>query len=1163
MKKRNSIYWRFAKTLRKFRSRREKLESYIRDGSFYQMAEARRKDMLRRLESLLKRLRKLQTSLVSRLAGASIATGLLAGAFTGAEAQYFNQKTGAENPLRAVYEAQATAPTFVDIDADGDLDCFCASSSVQFYRNTGTKSSPNFESEPMPPFHGMSLGAETKIAFMDIDGDGDLDAFLGEREADSLAGTTKMYRNTGSATAPSFVEETGYNLPSGAAPAFLDIDGDSDYDLFLSSGVSGKMYTSTQYKCYENVAQGGGKLPLFQAVTTEPINSGVFCKQLEFVDIEGDKNAEAFISIKRPDDGYTYSYRIYPSTYFKNISPPFASFAALDPVDNPINGINTVDSYIAFADIDDDGDQDLFVGAPTGKISFYANEAAPDFSDLELLQPPNHLTESNIYPYFQWEYDGSVDSVHFVLSPDRNFYTLVVKDTIMEFFEKPYTIRYELDEPLVLQTKYYWRLKAKSKDVWSNWTQTWDFTTKKLDKLLNLVSPFNNSTRVSRIPTFSWNFNDANNEVTDFYLQVAKTDDFSSEIVYSNTFPKETQHILDTILEKSVQYWWRMKARYSGSWTDWTDVWTFTTDDKAPIQIIFPSDGETNVVRIPTLKWEAFGDFDQMSEFQVQISEANDFTIPSAVVYDTTFNEKDQHRITLLLDANKKYWQRMRGEYYNSQTEWTDAHEFTTGDSLQLTLLSPGDGETDVYLNRGFSWMFIPNPYYTFYNIQISKAPYFYDPHLVCNATVNNGDLFYYLPDLMESLTTYYWRVRVNYYGKWSEFTSTWSFTTEYFVPKAVFVRREGEANPFNDMSWPPGDISLDFADIDGDGDLDAFVGDPSDSPDYIENQGAREVPSFHKFNDYFNLGDSATNACGLDIVDIDDDGDYDLFFGKLDSLVGRCNYYENIGSADNPYFQLDSFPTPSGHTPEFVDLDGDADYDLFMTSRYAFKSTYYNQIRYFENVGTNSAPSYTMSDPYPLGTTYYTYVKNVRTLDIDDDGDYDAFTTKNNSSYANVNYFFENVGTPTSYTFTRAQGYRDPAYDITTYNKWISFADIDGDGDYDMFLCNPNGTIEFYENDPTLDVFDSPESPASELAIYPNPFESELWISFKLKRAAQVSVQICDLSGSIVAEVANGPREAGDVTIRWNPEALSQGAYLCVVKAGDVQEAKVLLFRK
>ncbi len=137
---------------------------------------------------------------------------------------------------------QASTPTFVDIDNDGDKDLFLGSSNgrVYYYKNNGTVTSPNY-TLISDFYQSIDVGDDSTPRFTDIDGDGDLDLFIGTR-----SGTVWQYINTGSATNPVFTLQTqnykNINVFGGACPVFVDIDTDTDADLFIGNLKGGIYY---------------------------------------------------------------------------------------------------------------------------------------------------------------------------------------------------------------------------------------------------------------------------------------------------------------------------------------------------------------------------------------------------------------------------------------------------------------------------------------------------------------------------------------------------------------------------------------------------------------------------------------------------------------------------------------------------------------------------------------------------------------------------------------------------------------------------------------------------------------------------------------------------------------------------------------------------------
>jgi len=135
---------------------------------------------------------------------------------------------------------------------------------------------------------------------------------------------------------------------------------------------------------------------------------------------------------------------------------------------------------------------------------------------------------------------------------------------------------------------------------------------------------------------------------------------------------------------------------------------------------------------------------------------------------------------------------------------------------------------------------------------------------------------------------------------------------------------------------WP----SPNFADFDGDGDLDLLCGEFLDGFNYFENQGTRTQPQYatgRKLNDI--SGDPL--VMNLQMItptafDWDGDGDYDLIVGDED---GRVALVENTGQMRNrqpvfkapQYFQQEADTLKFGAlaTPFAYDWDNDGDEDI------------------------------------------------------------------------------------------------------------------------------------------------------------------------------------------------------------------------------------------
>jgi uncharacterized protein (DUF2141 family) len=165
-----------------------------------------------------------------------------------ASAASFTERTGIPNPFDAIVPGHRGTPTFGDLDGDGDLDMVVGQQygTLTVYENTGTAAAPAFvqQTGTSNPFDGIDVGFYAKPTLVDLDGDGDLDAVVGNRY-----GFVRAFENTGTSTAPVFVELTGPANPfdsivkdSQSTPALGDLDGDGDPDLLIG-GNGGLLFS--------------------------------------------------------------------------------------------------------------------------------------------------------------------------------------------------------------------------------------------------------------------------------------------------------------------------------------------------------------------------------------------------------------------------------------------------------------------------------------------------------------------------------------------------------------------------------------------------------------------------------------------------------------------------------------------------------------------------------------------------------------------------------------------------------------------------------------------------------------------------------------------------------------------------------------------------------
>jgi hypothetical protein len=268
------------------------------------------------------------------------------------------------------------------------------------------------------------------------------------------------------------------------------------------------------------------------------------------------------------------------------------------------------------------------------------------------------------------------------------------------------------------------------------------------------------------------------------------------------------------------------------------------------------------------------------------------------------------------------------------------------------------------------------------------------------------------------------------------------------------------------------------FADIDADGDFDFFSGNSSGTVTFYENIGTPEnfILKFitNQWQDILIIGsdnsDQLHGASSLEFIDIDADNDLDLFWG--DFFSNSLYQFDNKGDEVNVDMQLisniypvnaDSVNTSGFNMPRFVDINNNGKYDLFVSV--LFDPTVPQSIMFYSNEGTAQNPNHINITENYLKTLDVRANSHPSFADIDNDGDEDLFIGSLNNPIGTI-HFLENIGSVTNPVFQ----YLDSSYFNITGDLSVipTLGDLDGDNDFDLLIGLFDGKIDFYRNDGT-----------------------------------------------------------------------------------------------
>ncbi|MBL7075082.1 VCBS repeat-containing protein [candidate division KSB1 bacterium] len=425
----------------------------------------------------------------------------------------------------------------------------------------------------------------------------------------------------------------------------------------------------------------------------------------------------------------------------------------------------------------------------------------------------------------------------------------------------------------------------------------------------------------------------------------------------------------------------------------------------------------------------------------------------------------------------------------------------------------------------------------------------------------------------------------------------------------------------------------IDLVDVDGDDDLDIYMANTgvvleecadilliNDSGGYFQDESDMRLPQIMEA------------TLNVDFADIDGDLDLDIMCVFLPYPYGRVRVFINEG---NGTF-VDS---TTGRVPlleyflfnvNFCDIDGDEDYDAILSSL--------GNLIYFDGLGNpidtlsgqnvalmNNRFGYFTDETSERMPFAEDWTRDIIVTDVDSDGDPDLYEL--NISFpgdsVGINkilindgsgYFFDETdgrlpqelflwnndadfadfdldGDPDIYMVNVLPG--QEAYDALYLNDSSGFfvdsssllpgildfsvscavGDIDSDTDMDIVICNSGGVVgiggqdRLYGNMLFSSVIRNAEATYSNkfelFQNYPNPFNPSTTIKYSLPEPGWVSLKVHNILGEEIAVLVDKRVEAGFHKVEWEATHLASGMYFYRIQAGDFVQTRKMLYLK
>ncbi len=771
-----------------------------------------------------------------------------------------NNGDGSFNNVSEEMNIEAQTTMWADYDNDGDLDCYTinekninnelifVNSKNTIYENESgsfTKLDPTEVFQRPYPNPSEEFDLDEKYendsihnpyvcwapVWLDYDGDGDLDLYLGNRRSagsypHEVFNPDKLWQNNGDGTFSDASESSGifelckhkpgedrnqgnlYFNGQDASACDYNMDGKIDIHMINYGLERDFLYKNNGDGTFSDVA-ADVNLDGYFFLNPNP-DALTHGHSVEWGDFNNDGYPEPYVgNLAHPDWRGLFSN---PSMIFKSSGPPDFNFTQ---VQHEIGlKFTESDCGVMWIDFNQDGYLDLWYGQRYGKIAhIYMNQGPPDFKlrettwlfsdpvyatwtaakldfdndgDLDLLSKGmlfrNDLSGASNWIAFRLEGEpsegvpnggyGTRVTVH---ADGKLFYRdLMGEKAGPRHMQNTSELNFGLGDAEQIDSvvvNYCNGNKKVITDIDINGKYIIPYMSNPVFIGLSapsLVYPANFDEGIDERPEFQW-------------TPVATADEYQAQAwqsgamgAYLDTAVSENSVSFDEDLKSNYTYYWRVRAFSGADTSSWSSVWSFTVGLPQPSRpsLISPEDGSEDVSAKPTFKWKGAGyetDYADAPSYEINFSKNPDF---SEIIVPQDLTKDTVLKLGDALPPDEEIFWRVQGVNDSVRGQWSLVWSFTTEPIPAVPeLISPEDGDSTIKSRPIFDWE--ETEYADYYHIQIAYDAEFTDIFNEDSAVKNNG---YVLFKKYEKNKTHYWRVRAFNDGGGSDWSEVRTF---------------------------------------------------------------------------------------------------------------------------------------------------------------------------------------------------------------------------------------------------------------------------------------------------------------------------------------------------------------------------------------------------
>lgn len=384
-------------------------------------------------------------------------------------------------------------------------------------------------------------------------------------------------------------------------------------------------------------------------------------------------------------------------------------------------------------------------------LAFLLAMASPDIYTPELIAPGNNAAGSAPNVLLDWNAVTGQLGLHYEvqLSNDNSFATPLTFSTELS--------SYRMSE-LLFGHQYFWRVRAIDNQGTSEWSEIRSFTV--IIKPV-LSSPVDSVKKVAPNVKIKWA---AIAGVTYYDFQIDTLITFDSPFAYIVPVPGNVNEINTSSLLFGKYHNWRVRARHAIDTSEWSNPRTLLVIGE--FENLKPTNNANNLSPDVLFEWKRI---DGLDRFEISIATDNQFE--NTEIYTVAKNLTEIVPDTLHF-GTQYFWK--IDAIHSRDTLTSEIRTFNTIDKVSLN--SPSNNATNVELLPFLKWNKIGGV--LTYSLELaSNSAMTGAVTYNINATTTTGPEQFKVPlHVLDSASTYYWRVKAFSSSDTSDWSDTWNF---------------------------------------------------------------------------------------------------------------------------------------------------------------------------------------------------------------------------------------------------------------------------------------------------------------------------------------------------------------------------------------------------